>query len=578
MLNFLKNNWAVLLVFILCFWAVKALFLPGFFPVHDSTQIARLYGLDNALGDGQIPPRWVSSWGFGFGAPLFNFYSPFFYYLAEIFHKIGFSFINSTKAVLLSGFLLSALSMYLWARNHFGKIPSVFSSVIYTYAPYRALDVYVRGAFSEFFSFALIPAILLSYELLFKTGKLKYSILSGIFLGLLILTHNLTTLMFSVFFLIYLSYLYFKNKNRTGMLLLSILIAGGLSMYYWLPMIAEKSYTLVDKVNVGELFDYRLHFVYIRQFFDSPWGYGGSIYGLLDGISFEVGKANVLVAGLSLVIFIWGFYKKKFSPDFKIPLIIFLLFVLSLYFSSFHSKWIWERINFLSYLQFPWRFLLFSAVFSSFLGGFVISFIEKNFGKAKALILAIILGAVSITFTYFYFQPEKQLFVTDDYYINEEKIKWDVSNTSFEYLPKNVPTKISEIKTTQVDIKKGAVAKGPYKILKGQGHVNVISNKSHLKRFKIEATSPLSFQVNTFSFPGWTVELNGKVIDYKTNKLGLIVLDIPGGSHIAAVEFKNTFPRAAGNAVSLVTIFNLIGFGLFRIISGAFKVPLIRRP
>lgn len=99
MLRLLKNHLVFIIVLIACFWAVKALFVPGFFPIHDDEQIARIFELDSALSDGQFPVRWVQHLGFGFGYPLFNFYPPLSYYSAEAFHLIGFSFIDSTKLV-----------------------------------------------------------------------------------------------------------------------------------------------------------------------------------------------------------------------------------------------------------------------------------------------------------------------------------------------------------------------------------------------------------------------------------------------------------------------------------------------
>src|SRR5437660_899817 len=133
------------IIFALCFLPIRALLLPGFFTVHDDEQIARLYDLNNSLLAGQIPPRWVSHLGFGYGYPLFNFYPPFVYYAGEVFYLVGFSLINSTKIVIALGYLLSALFMYFWVKNKYGSIPGTVAAVLYTYAPYHSVDIYVRG-------------------------------------------------------------------------------------------------------------------------------------------------------------------------------------------------------------------------------------------------------------------------------------------------------------------------------------------------------------------------------------------------------------------------------------------------
>ena len=571
MFIYFKKYWAVLIVLGLCFWAAKALLVPGFFSMHDDQQIARLFELDISLKAGQIPPRWVENLGFGYGYPFFNFYPPLVYYFGEAFHVLGFSFINSTKLVILFGFLLSSFFMYLWSKEHFGKLAGIFSALLYTYAPYHAVNVYVRGDIPEFFSFVWIPAVFWSTDLLFKTKKISYALLLAIFLAFVVLTHSLVALVFPVFFLIYVLFHLLSNRKELKKLILLLFLSGfvavSLSMYFWLPVFLEKKFTLVDEILTRELASYKLHFVYIRQFWNSMWGYGGSLYGIEDGLSFQVGKVHLILSMFSIVPVIFTYLKKRKIPkNSKIIIVVFLLFLISLYMTSFHSQWIWDKVQFLSYLQFPWRFLLFTAVLSSFLGGFFIYFIEKNFGKLVATAAFLILGSIVFFSVAQNFQPAKFLNVDDSFYTNPEDIKWRVSKMSFEFVPKGVATKISDINTTQLDIDENDIAEQSYKVLKGEIWVKVISNKPHSKEFQVFSKSFSVFQVNTFSFPGWEASIDGKKVEYNdNNKLKLIVLDVTPGSHSINVNFVNTLPRAVGNAVSLVTIFNLIGFGLLGI-------------
>ena len=569
MFTLLKRHWAILAVFVLCFWAIKPLFAPGFFPIHDDEQIARVFELDSALSDGQFPVRWVSHLGFGYGYPLFNFYPPFSYYMAEVFHMFGFSFIDSAKLVFILGFFLSSLFMYLWVKEHFGKLAGVLAALLYVYAPYHAVNIYVRGSLPDFTAYAFIPAVFWLSDKLFKTKKLNYSILFGILLAIIPLTHILKIVSIFPFISIYLIYLLLRDrkeiKKNLSLLLLSFAVAFGLTAYFLIPAILEKGYTLVDEVNIGELYNYKLHFVYLRQFFNSPWGYGGSIYGLEDGLSFELGKTHILFVFFSLLILSYSFIKKKTSEINK-AIIAFLLFLLSVYLTSFYSEWLWSRVKFLSYLQFPWRFLTYAAVFSSFLGGFVIYYVQKKFSSRLALVLFMVAIAMLFYFEASDYQPQKYLNVKDNYYTNLEDIKWRVSKASFEFVPKGIATKLSDIKTTQVDLEQKDIPDKPYKILSGNVKVEVLSDKSHSKIFQIKSKEKSVIQINTFSFPGWETALDGKRVKYNdNNKLKLITVDISEGMHNLSVNFVNTLPRAVGNAITLVTIFNLIGFGLFRL-------------
>ncbi|PIZ58125.1 hypothetical protein COY20_04180, partial [Candidatus Shapirobacteria bacterium CG_4_10_14_0_2_um_filter_40_12] len=81
--------------------ATIALFKPGFYGASDEMHIAWLQQMDQAIVEGQIPPRYVSDLSFGFGYPLFNFISPLPYYVGEIFHFLGLSFVYSIKMVFV---------------------------------------------------------------------------------------------------------------------------------------------------------------------------------------------------------------------------------------------------------------------------------------------------------------------------------------------------------------------------------------------------------------------------------------------------------------------------------------------
>jgi len=99
----LKLPLLVFLVIILTFFSFKSLVRPGYFPMHDDMQPIRVLEMDKCFKDGQIPCRWVPDLGYGYGYPLYIYYSPLAYYLMEIFHLIGFSILNSIKIEFILG-------------------------------------------------------------------------------------------------------------------------------------------------------------------------------------------------------------------------------------------------------------------------------------------------------------------------------------------------------------------------------------------------------------------------------------------------------------------------------------------
>lgn len=558
-IDFIKKHWGLILVIILPIFAILPLFNSGFFSIHDDEQIARLYELDFILKAGQFPPRWIPNLGFGYGYPLFNFYPPFVYYLAELFHLIGFSLIDSTKIVMGLGFILPSLFMYLWVRNHYNVLSGVFSSVLYTYASYHTVDLYVRGALSEFFSFVWIPAVFWSFDTLVKKKTVSWVILSSLFLSFVILTHNLVAMQFIMFFVIYLIFLIIVNRKDFKKIIILLLFAGGLSLgltaYFWLPSILEKSYTLVDTILTKELANYSIHFVCPIQLWYSPWGYAGSGAGCIDGISFQVGKVQLILSLLNIFIVIFLFLKKKGEESFY-NLLVLTLFIISLFMMIPLSKPIWDNIQPFSYLQFPWRFLLFAVLFSSFLAGAALNFLLKT-RVSKVLIFIFTLMIISFVIwkAFPYLSPQKYLNKSDKDYTTETDLKWRVSKMSFEYIPKGVAVKKSKIGTTMLDISKDQVAKASYKAINGLNKVKIINDLPQKKEFIVNSEKGGILQINTFSFPGWKVFIDNEEVEYSdNNRLKLIDITIPGGEHNVSILFTETAIRKIGNSISIIAL------------------------
>src|SRR3990172_12363125 len=98
---------------------------------------------------------------------------------------------------------------------------------------------------------------------------------------------------------IYLIFLFLKTSEKKLFVvncLLSIILALGLAAFFWLPAILEKKFTRVDQLLLTNLADFRIHFVYLQQLWNWTWGFGGSAQGLVDGISFKIGKLHIIVS------------------------------------------------------------------------------------------------------------------------------------------------------------------------------------------------------------------------------------------------------------------------------------------
>lgn len=564
--NLKKDIIALVIILAFSLLISRALFTQGFYTVHDDQQIARQFLFNQAITSGQFPVRWVNELGFGFGYPLFVFYPPFVYILGEIYHLLGFSFVESIKLVIFTSILASALAMYLFVKTFWGRLAGIVAALFYIYAPYRAVDIYVRGALAESFSFVWLPLILWFFYKLTTTNKSIYVTLSAILLALLMITHNLIFMPFMLLLPIYLAFFIWQSpdkKRSTIDSLLSIILAFGLSAFFWIPALLEKKYTIVDDLLLVNLAAYKLHFVNPIQLWNWQWGYGGSVPGILDGMSFKIGKIHIV---LSLLIIAVAIAKRR-SFYARLVLLMSLLFLLSAFMTTKYSEPIWALIPPLAYMQFPWRFLTFTTLFSAILAGAFIYFIKLPIIKMVATIL--LLG-ILISPNIKLFQPQfDRLDLTDKTATEKDLLNWQISNTSFEYLPKGITIKKSELQTNLVDIERKDLPKQKVDIITGSAKVEVLESVAHKLSFNLRAQEETTFRINVANFPGWQLKIDNKNTEIDdNNKYKLVQSKVSGGDHTVQLEFKNTKVRYIANMLTLITT---IAIALY-FLKGKFKL------
>ncbi len=337
------------LVFILILIILSAgTFLPllrgGFFEFHDNTQVERVHEMGKMLSQGTFPVRWVPDLGYGYGYPIFNFYSPLPYYIGGIISVLGFSALMSTKLMFLVGIILAPLIMYFSLKKIFNEEASFAGSLVYTYVPYHAVNIYVRGAVAEFFAFAFLPLIILGILRLIGSKNIKsqvwsgFSISAGVFL--VAVSHNLTLLMTAVILLpLFILGLFLTGRKVVFAKVFAVSIIAGvlLSSFYTVPAFFEMNQTNVAS-QIGGGADFRDHFVCIGQFWNSAWGFGGSAPGCLDGLSFKLGKLHIILTVLSLAFLVLRLKNKKwniYSQAALLSLVVAICtFVLATFFSS----------------------------------------------------------------------------------------------------------------------------------------------------------------------------------------------------------------------------------------------------
>lgn len=567
----------LLLVFIITVPSFLSLLNSGYFSMHDDQHIVRLFLFHEGIKQGNILPRWVDILGFGYGFPVFNFYPPLMYYVAEIFHVMGFSLIWSIKLLVITGFVVGAIGMYMFLRQVADKLTGFLGATLFTYFFYHAVTGYVRGALAEFFSISLIPYLFWALDTVARKKNIQSSIWLGIAFALLVLCHPLISfpsVFYIVFFLIFYLIIQKNNKDRIDLLKYAALggfIGLGLSMFSWLPSMVEKQYTIVDEILTQELASYKIHFIYPFQFLYSMWAYGGSVAGPNDGMTFQLGKVHMGLSALAVGLFVLLFRKLH---KHKATVSYFIFFVLVLAWSIFMtitaSQPIWDAVRFLWYLQFPWRFLTFVCFFISAVGAYTVYLVKDlRIPNIQWFRIGFVVVSILATIVIYgkYFKPQHILMTTDKERTTYDEIAWRISRTSFEFFPKGIKTKKSQYGTTIPAIEPDTISRTQYELIQGTAQIKQTTDLFEKQYFSINAQTPITFRLNAYLFPGWKayIKKDGKKEELKVdtnNDFKLMTISLPKGTYEVLFDFEETPLRMIANTISIITMGGVLFFWL----------------
>jgi hypothetical protein len=566
-----------ILALALSFFAWMALFRPGYFMgAHDAHHTVFFpIEFDKGIRDGFWLPRWAPDIAFGYGYPIFVFYAPLTFYIWEGIYLSGlFGVVASTKATFFVGFILAAAGMYRLGRELWGPRAGLLASIVYTYLPYHLLNIYVRAALAEFIAMAFLPWILLAFHrLLHRPSLLGFTAASGSYAALLA-THNITALLFTPFLAAFLLFelwlLMRKDENRqTGWgntvqrHVLPAIASGGfaivLTTAVWLPALTEQSAIKIGQWAM-ETYQYADHFVYPQQLVSPFWGFGYSVPGPTDGMSFQLGLVPLGLAVLGS----WGVLTGRIrfetmtrgeAKAFVIFLIVCLIVVVALMLPTAVGVW-----NFfapiVTLIQFPWRLLVLTSVMLSLLAGSAAPLLRVPHERIPVGLMlgALLVIAASARYTQPQFTPPNPRDETQQTWRDYERKHPDmvamVAQTQVQ--PQDSPM-LAALEANETPQRFQALGPGIdiEQLYVGGGSA----------RARVIAQQPGRVRFLTYWYPGWYATLDGEPLPVflDGSELGLMAVQVPAGEHILSFRFGNPPLRQAAETITLVSLMVLIG-------------------
>jgi hypothetical protein len=508
------------ILFLLTVWAGKGIFKYNVYSTHDGDHhLARSFDVLATAQEGHFPLRWAGTLNYGCGVPIYNFFYPLLYYLVVFSHPFTQNIFLSLKLISFLALLVGTLFFYLWLKSETGnKLASFAGAVLYLYAPYRFLLIFVRGS-PEYLAYALLPVVLYFFCLTFKAkdGR-KFLLLAfgaAFTGGLLTIAHNFTVMFVMPLILLHLLIKIRQTKieiKKVLTILFAYLSAFGLGAFFIFPAFLERKYT---KIGTSFL-EWREHFPTLKQVLRSPWGYFYSSPGTQnDGMSFQLGYAHWLVLGLVAAWLIWQLSKKR-KIDWQIWF-FGAISVGSLFLVLPYSQPVWEVIPILQAIQFSWR-LLGIAVFS--ISALFAFWLAKMPNKKVFFVLLFLVSALAFIGNRNHLLPQP-ISVEDVYrYDDFERLhphRYSTTTLGDDVLAPSAPGRCwFTTKPVASEIQEEI----PYKLLEKKstsGAVNFSLEKDNLKGQKVV--------LGLGYFPGmFRIEANGKNVPYEDCQ-GQVCLD-----------------------------------------------------
>ncbi len=576
------DPYLVLLVLFSLF-AIGPLLGPGYFwSAHDGRHsVYFLFEFDRAIQDGIWYPRWAPDFTFGYGYPFFNIYAPGPFYIGEALHLLGLDFVTATKVVFGLAIVLSGPAMFGFVKRLTGLSQAAFlSGLAYVYIPYHIADVYVRGDLAESVALVLLPLVLWGLFEVVNEPSPKTIALAGLSYGVMLFSHNGAVLLFSPVLAIWVLFLLIRRLRAEGIgfgdkkLLFSRLIrlalaplatavlGIGLAAIFLLPAALEFAYVRGDQW-LSNYYSYTNHFIDLFQLFSPFWGFGISVPGPHDGMSFQLGVVPVLLGIFSIVAIVR-------NPNHTRGIWIFFIamtLVVSLLMLS-ASLPLWEGLALSKLAQFPWRLLILTTVSLAVLAGAIITLNEPERATRTLSLPTLLLGLLLIAGSYPYVTAKTQLQAAEGpvsilglfkfqqsagemtgstAWVQEIPTWSDIADLYF--AGKKLKTKVVSTEYSQDILWIGVQPGG----IRSDGEWFV---------FHANANN-VAITFNTFYYPGWhaylinpkTKEILRELPIRVADKLGRIQVPVPEGREQGLLlRFEDTWPRIVGKWLSVISL------------------------
>ncbi len=532
----------IIIIIFLAALLTLPMLLDGFWPFSWDALLHTnwYYNFSHQVWEGELYPRWLPGLNKGMGSPVFFYYPPLPYWMTCLARPFVWNDPVGWRQLGISSFLalaLSGLGCFGWLKPLTNKLPALMAAILFMLMPYHLrTDLYVRGAFAEFWAFAWIPFVLWTTSRVIHGSQRALIGLASSYAALC-MTHLPTTLIFSPVFLSYGAVLSLKIGHKRSFLkvVFGLGLGTGLAAIYLVPALTMQSY-----VNMEALGDVGF---YSNSFFFA--GFSFQTMGLGDDFKRQMLWLTISTLGTAAGS-VWILRGSKVSPYQVLFWSVVSAFAFFMMLPL--SNGVWRLLTPLQIIQFPWRFNTMLCTGCAALIAFALRSAPIPLRRAVMIPMGVIYLCVSmwVYFTACAVWPKH--FVGRPVAAKARITTIDAPEYRARTAPASRDNVVEEFGRPPGKRLQATLGQNIYSADKSEGGRHFI--------FQVDSSTNAPLVVHHFYYPGWAAETDGIATPIQASVPdGLMTMNVPPGPHTISFRLRALPPERWGRLTSAVSLF-----------------------
>jgi hypothetical protein len=568
------KQWAETAVITLIFILISLIIWPTFaagLPCSDDnlTHIYRVVQIELNRQQGAPFLQWGPDMLRGYGYPILGFYAPLTYWLLEIIYLVNGDLSAAMCLALFASLIVAGTGAYLLARRYVGVPGALVAGLGYLFAPYMLYNAIQRGSLPETLALALIPWALALIDVNEQRRSGRWLVVTVVVVIMMILSHNVVPIIglgLAVLWAVLPDWDILSGwSDWRGWLVqlwptvTVLLLALGLTLFFWLPGLAELSYTQSRRPDppLPDWPRFEQHMLPLSEL--AAWPAEP-----VDPALLNPPLTRTLGVGLALLGLLGTLALGAYPAGRRRQQLLVLagLTAVALFFTLPASHWWWAHVDALRFIHLPTRFLGPASLGLALLGGVAVDRLfltnrRGNWSAPAGFVLAGILVTLSgWPWLYPHYCPAPNQVDRLDLASITTWDRW-YPEAQAEMLPRWV-----DVLPPQDFLTPQYEAGGDINRLDFPSEVTLLAWETQpgWDWYALATETAITLTYNTFYFPGWQILVNGTAVDpIITKPHGLMALELPPGEHEVEIAFRATPIRRVSLAISLLLLLPTAG-------------------